>query len=111
MKHMVKHSMVFIVGLLLSMLVISPVLGQEKASMFADPVRVMAGDEPMGKGMLYPSPVFYDIDGDKRVELVVGDLMGYLRVAKRLPGSNPAVWSELTKLQSTEGKDIKFSNW
>jgi len=111
MRHMVKRTMMLCVGLLLSMLILSPVLGQEKASMFADPVRVMAGGEPMGKGMLYPSPVLYDIDGDKRVELVVGDLRGYIHVAKKLPGDNPAAWGELVKLQSTEGKDIKFSNW
>ena len=98
-------------GLLFLLLLRSPVLGQGKAGVFADPVRVMAGDEPMGAGMLYPSPVLYDIDGDQRPELVIGDLPGYIRIAKKLPGNDFAAWSELVKMPSTEGKDIKFSNW
>ncbi|MCP4708264.1 MAG: hypothetical protein GY869_06540 [Planctomycetes bacterium] len=111
MKHLVKLSMLLCVGLLFSLLVASPVLGQGKVNVFADPVRVMAGNEPMGKGMIYPSPVLYDIDGDKQVELVVGDLFGYIHVGKKLAGDDPIAWSELKKLQSAEGKDIKFSNW
>jgi len=111
MKHLVKLSMMLCVGLLILVLAVSPVLGQEKVSVFADPVRVMAGSEPMGAGMIYPSPVLYDIDGDKQVELVVGDLMGYVHIAEKLAGDDPAAWAELVKLQSAEGKDIKFSNW
>ena len=111
MEQMLKRTMMFCFGLLLLLLVVAPVWGQEKVSIFADPVRVVAGGEPMGAGITYPSPVLYDIDGDNRPELVIGDLPGYIRVAKKLPGDDPAAWGELVKMQSAEGKDIKFSNW
>jgi hypothetical protein len=78
---------------------------------FDAPVLLMAGDQPMGKGILYPSPVLYDLDGDKSPELIIGDLPGNLRIAQKLPGDDLTAWSELTKLQSADGKDIKFSNW
>ena len=68
----------------------------------------MAGDKFLGEGRYYPSPVMHDIDGDKRPDLVIGDLMGRVTFA---PGTAHAAFGAEVKLKSRSGDDLKFSNW
>ena len=77
---------------------------------FAAPIRLKAGDKFLGENRLYPSPVFHDIDGDGRLDIVVGDLLGHLTVALRGPGERLA-FGEETKLLDGDGKAIDFHNW
>ncbi len=77
---------------------------------FAAPVRLQAGKEFLGQGRLYPSPVYHDMNGDGRLDIVVGDLWGKLTVALREPGSSPAIAGE-TKLNGTDGEVLDFANW
>jgi hypothetical protein len=87
---------------------------------FAPPVRLKAGDEFLGhkdpfdqngkRERLYPSPVWHDLDGDKLADLVVGDLRGYLSVAKRRPGT-PATYGPEEKVLGADGKELKLHNW
>ena len=75
---------------------------------FAAPVRLKAGDAFLGEGRYYPSPVFHDIDGDKRPDIVVGDLFGKVTFASR--AADGALAAEKA-LKGGDGKPLKFSNW
>lgn len=77
---------------------------------YAAPTRLQAGDKFLGAGRMYPSPVFHDVDGDGRSDLVVGDLVGHLTVALRQPGDTPRFGAE-HKLKATDGQDLDFANW
>ena len=78
---------------------------------FADPVRLMAGDKMLGEGRLYPSPVCQDMNGDGMLDIVVGDLLGKITVALRLPGDGAPRFGKDTKLMALDGKEIDFGNW
>ncbi|HLU40267.1 MAG TPA: hypothetical protein VK081_12845 [Planctomycetota bacterium] len=80
-------------------------------SPFAPPVRLQAGEKFMGEGRLYPSPVFHDVNGDGRLDVVIGDLMGRLTVALRLPGDGPPRFGEEQPLKNADGQPLKFHNW
>ena len=74
----------------------------EKKLQFAAPKRIQAGE-----GRLYPSPVFHDVDGDQRPDLVVADLFGRVTFAKR----TEAGFAAEQPLKGKDGKPLKFSNW
>ena len=78
---------------------------------FATPVRIQAGDKHLGEGRLYPSPVFHDVDGDGRLDIVVGDLPGALTYAPRMPGDGPPRFGKEQPLLGAGNKPIKFHNW
>ncbi len=79
---------------------------------FEAPVRLAAGTELISakEKLLYPSPVMMDVDGDRQLELVVGDLWGFIRVYENQSTSGDPVWVGPTKLQA-EGEDLKVPNW
>jgi hypothetical protein len=85
--------------------------GAANKATFAAPVRLMAGDKLMGEARLYPSPVFHDVNGDGRQDLVIGDLRGLMTVALRLPSDGPARFDAESPLENKDGKPLKFSNW
>ena len=58
----------------------------------------------------YPSPVLYDVDGDRRRELVVGDLRGNLWFCNP-DGSGPDTAWGLKEVSLSKGQVLKFSNW
>ena len=74
---------------------------------FAVPERIRAGNAYLGEGRYFPSPVLYDLDGDKRPEILVGDLMGKVTVAKRRDAKVDAEQPLLKR----DGKPLKFYNW
>jgi Na+-translocating ferredoxin:NAD+ oxidoreductase RnfD subunit len=78
---------------------------------FAPPVRLSAGAKLLGAHRLFPSPVFHDMNGDGLPDLVVGDLVGKLTVALRLPGADPRAFAAETELKAADGKPIDFHNW
>ena len=84
--------------------------GASQRPAFADPVRLEAGGKLLGAGRLYPSPVFHDVNGDGRLDIVVGDLWGKLTVALREAGDARSFGAE-TKIKGTDGKDLDFANW
>jgi hypothetical protein len=75
---------------------------------FASPVRLKAGDAFLGQGRLFPSPVYHDLDGDRRADLVVGDLRGHLTVASRGEG---ATFGKEEKVLGADGKILDLQNW
>lgn len=77
---------------------------------FAPPVRIRAGDAFLGEGRYYPSPVLHDVDGDKLLDLVVGDLFGRVTVARRRAGKAVAFEGE-QPLLDRDGKPLRFHNW
>ena len=74
---------------------------------FAAPKRIQAGGALLGAGRLYPSPVLHDVNGDGRLDIVVGDLMGRVTVALR---TEDLVAAE-TPLNDRTGQPLKFHNW
>ena len=76
---------------------------------FAEPVRLKAGDKFLGENRYFPSPVFHDMNGDGRADIVVGDLMGKLTVALRT-GDGVSYGGE-TKQLALDGKELDFANW
>ncbi len=84
-------------------------------SPFESPVRLMRGDRPLNvvAKQMYPSPAWYDVDRDGDPELVVGDIFGKLNVYENqnITGKGDPVWGEPTALKTSEGKQVKVSNW
>ena len=82
---------------------------QQHSSQFGAPEQLTAGGKAM-TGIYYPSPTLYDIDGDKHRELVIGDLRGFIKVARPSKGNSGLAWTELEELQSNK-KPLKLNNW
>ncbi len=80
---------------------------------FAEPELLLADGKPLNQeeGMLFPSPVLFDIDRDGRAELICGDLWGHMWVYENIAGEGAPRWSAPNKLKSADGKEIKVSNW
>lgn len=97
----------------LTLLLLLPALPAQAPSVpsFAPPVRLMAADKGLGENRLFPSPVFHDINGDGLQDLVIGDLIGRLTVALRLPGKGAPSYGAETKLMASDGKELDFHNW
>ena len=74
---------------------------------FAAPQRIQAGDAFAGAGRLYPSPVMHDIDGDGKLDLVIGDLAGRVTVARRTADG----FAPEAALNDRDGKPLRFHNW
>jgi hypothetical protein len=81
------------------------------ADKFAAPVMIRAGEANAGEGRLFPSPVFHDVDADGRADLVIGDLVGIITVAKRLEGDGAPRFGPEARLKDCDGNDLKFHNW
>ena len=106
--------------LLLALLIATPAMAQEaaltppgngKGASFAAPVLLSAGEKIMGGDKIYPSPMMFDLDGDKRLEMYVGDLWGNLWISQKLPGGALTEWGELTALNDVDGNKLEFNNW
>ena len=83
-----------------------------QAPQFAPPVRLKAGDTFLGENRLYPSPVLHDLDGDGRVDVVVGDLVGALTVAPRANAAAGApTYGPEAKVLAADGQPLDFDNW
>ncbi len=78
---------------------------------FAAPKRIRAGGAFLGEGRLYPSPALHDVDGDKRPDIVVGDLVGKVTVAQRSSARSPVAFAVEKPLDDRDGKPLKFHNW
>ena len=78
---------------------------------FAPPVRVKAGEAFLGGTRMFPSPVFHDIDGDGRQDIVVGDLMGRLTFARRVEGAGVPAYEAEAKVLDAKGEQVNLQNW
>ncbi len=79
----------------------------EAAAQFEPPVRLMAGDKYVGTTRMYPSPCMFDLDGDKKADLVIGDLFGHLSVYSPYGDA----WKAKPAIKGANGKKLDFSNW
>lgn len=92
-------------------LVAPPIEDGDEIPVFAEPVRLRAGEDMLGNDRYYPSPVLRDLDGDGVAELVVGDLTGRILVSRRLPGDDLTAWSAPEPLKKADGEPLRFHNW
>ncbi len=58
----------------------------------------------------YASPVFFDLDKDGKMELIVGTFYGDFRVYKNEGTIENPVYNKFAKIQAG-GKDAKTANW
>jgi hypothetical protein len=81
------------------------------APTFAPPVRLKAGDKFLGENRLFPSPVYHDLNGDGRADIVVGDLQGHLTVAHRAADAASALFASEEKVLGADGEIVDLQNW
>ncbi|QDU84421.1 hypothetical protein Pla163_15290 [Planctomycetes bacterium Pla163] len=81
---------------------------QEPTPRFAAPVELTSAGAPF-TGILYPSPVLRDLDGDGRRELILGDLFGALWHCAPTAGSSTA-FGERGRLEAN-GEPLELNNW
>ena len=86
---------------------------QSAAAELAGPVRIACGDGWIGAARMYPSPRLHDVDGDGRLDVVVGDLRGDLSVAFALeePDEEGVRFGDETALQGADERELTFNNW
>jgi len=82
---------------------------------FMAPRMVMLGDEPLNSStnQMYPSPAIYDIDGDGKPNLVVGDIRGRLfyYANQNQSGTGEPVWTAPIQLTQHDGEAVSVPNW
>lgn len=81
----------------------------QESPKFKEPIRLKAADKFIGEKRYYPSPVFRDMNGDGKLDIVTGDLRGNLTIAEQT--ENFFEFSAETSLKSTDGKSLSFDNW
>ncbi|MBL8733326.1 MAG: hypothetical protein JNN13_13225 [Planctomycetes bacterium] len=77
---------------------------------FASPVRLRAGEALLGEARHFPSPVYHDLDGDGRADIVVGGLDGRLTVAHRTAAAI-ATFGKETEVNGADGEPVNLHNW
>ena len=78
---------------------------------FAPPKRIRAGDAFLGAGRLYPSPAIFDVDGDGRRDLVIGDLFGKVTWAACVGEGKKRSFAAEKAMKNRSGQPLKFHNW
>jgi len=106
-----KNSKILSLALPAALLAADAALAQATVAMpqFGSPVLLKAGDALLGQDRLYPSPVYQDMNGDGRADLVIGDLRGHMTVALR--DANGATFGAESKLQGADGAIVDLHNW
>lgn len=110
MRLRTRDALILITGCVLFFTTLAPAQEPGKP-VFAAPKRIKAGDGYLGEGRLYPSPVLHDIDGDKCLDIVVGDLIGKVTVARRVATETGFTVLAEAPLNASNGKPLKFHNW
>jgi hypothetical protein len=89
----------------------TPVLAQDgdASDRFEEPVELLTNGASIDS-VMYPSPTLYDLDGDGKRELVIGDIFGSIHSCIKSDGKTNA-WGEMVKLKSVDGKPLQLNNW
>jgi hypothetical protein len=85
--------------------------GPDAIARFAEPVVLRAGDRAMGSRRMYPSPVFRDMNGDGRLDIVIGDLVGKITIANALEGDGAPQFARDEPMLGRDAKPLDFKNW
>ncbi|MEO6595489.1 MAG: hypothetical protein ABIP94_12115 [Planctomycetota bacterium] len=94
----------------LPLLLLATAAAVAQSPTFAVPVRLRAGDKFLGEARMFPSPVYHDLNGDGRADIVVGDLPGRLTVAYRTDAAT-ATFGKEENVLGADGKQVDLHNW
>ena len=97
----------------LDLLVASPVaVAQTTGGELADPVRLEADCRPVDSGEYvgHSGPLFVDVTGDGKADLLVGNFAGHIQVYANV-GERGDPRFENRGLLQAEGEAIKIHNW
>lgn len=83
--------------------------GDAEAARFAPPVQLTAGGKNH-TGILYPSPVMHDVDGDGAHELLIGEIFGTITISDRDAEGGVTAWAKANPMK-VGGEPIKLNNW
>ena len=82
------------------------------AATFEPPVRLKAGDVfiDTGADIAYSGPSVFDLDGDGKRDLLVGNLCGHIQVFRNV-GDDAARRFEAKGFLKADGKLVEIPNW
>ena len=87
-------------------------LQEKRSPSFDPPVRLKAGDAfiDAGEEIGYASPQVFDVDGDARLDLVVGNFRGHFLVFENVGTNESRVFEAKGRLKAG-GKEVAIHNW
>ena len=99
-------------AVLSTFLLAAPALAQTEGSGLAAPIRLEADGAPVdsGKYTAHSGPLFTDVTGDGKADLLVGNFRGHIQVYANV-GEASAPRFESRGLLQAEGKDLRIHNW
>ena len=76
------------------------------------PVRLKAGDAYIDSGefVAHSGPLFWDVSGDGKPDLLVGNFKGRIQVFHNVGTRREPVFEDKGLLQA-EGEDVRIHNW
>jgi len=82
------------------------------AATFEPPVRLKAGDAfiDTGADIAYSGPSVFDLDGDGKRDLLVGNFRGHVQVFRNV-GDDAARRFEAKGFLEADGKVVEIPNW
>ena len=90
----------------------STVEGQNSSqSGLQSPTRIRAGRAFLGEGRKYSSPTAYDINGDGKVDIFIGDLEGSMTLAKGAKKGKNVQFGKEKPAKNSQGGQLTFNNW
>jgi hypothetical protein len=99
-------------SLVLVFLVLAARFQEKRSPSFDPPVRLKAGDAfiDVGEEIGYAGPQVFDVDGDARLDLVVGNFRGHFLVFKNIGTNESRVFEAKGRLKA-DGKEVAIHNW
>lgn len=83
---------------------------QAAAPSFAPPVQMQATSKPLAVGR-QAGPHLADFDGDGTADMLLGDVMGWVFIAKGLGDGSTSAFADPVRVLMADRAALKFHNW